>query len=83
MGNFSFKLLLCIRTFNKRKSTNFFYRNKIKNPKANITSEEIEDLNTFLRANNAIVGDRYGSTFARINSAKRISKTTTTFDINS
>lgn len=56
---------------------------KIKNPKANITSEEIEDLNTFLRANNAIVGDRYGSTFARINSAKRISKTTTTFDINS
>lgn len=57
--------------------------NKIKNPKANITQAEIEDLNTFLRANNAIIGDRYGSTFARINSAKRVSKTVTTFDINS
>lgn len=56
---------------------------KIKNPKANITQQEIEELDTWLRANSAIVGDRYGSTFARINSAKRVSKTTTTFDINS
>lgn len=57
-------------------------QNNIKNPKANITAEEIENLNTFLRANNAIIGDRYQSTFAQINYAKRINKTTTTLDIN-
>lgn len=53
----------------------------IKDPKAEITPAEIEELNAFIRANNAIVGDRYQSTFAQINYAKRISKTTTTLDI--
>lgn len=57
--------------------------NKFKNPKSDITAQEIQDLNTFLRANNAVIGDRYNSTFAQINSAKRVRKTTTTFDINS
>lgn len=56
---------------------------KIKNPKDNITAQEIQELNTFMRANNAVIGDRYNSTFAQINSAKRVRKTTTTFDINS
>lgn len=56
--------------------------NTVKNPKENITSQDIEALNTFIRANNALIGDRYKSTFAQINSAKRISKTTTNFDIN-
>lgn len=56
--------------------------NNIKNPKSDITAQEIEELNTFLRANNAIIGDRYSSTFAQINYAKRVNKTTTTFDIN-
>lgn len=57
--------------------------NNIKNPKDNITSEEIAELNTFLRANNALVGDRYNSTFAQINYAKRVTKTTVNYDINS
>lgn len=57
-------------------------QSNIKNPKADITSGDIEELNTFIRANNAIVGDRYQSTFAQINYAKRIRKTTTTLDIN-
>lgn len=56
--------------------------NNIKNPKQNITAEEIANLNTMIRAGNLIVGDRYQSTFAQINYAKRINKTTTTFDIN-
>lgn len=56
--------------------------NNIKNPKENITEQDITELNTFLRANNALVGDRYNSTFAQINYAKRVTKTTTTFDIN-
>lgn len=57
--------------------------NNIKNPKDTITPQEIEELNTYMRANNAIVGDRYNATFAQINTAKRISKTTVTYDINS
>lgn len=56
--------------------------NNIKNPKENITPQEIETLNTYMRANNVIVGDRYQSTFAQINQAKRITKTTVTYDIN-
>ena len=53
----------------------------IKNPKAGITSDDIANLNQMIRANNLIVGDRYQSTFAQINYAKRINKTTTTLDI--
>lgn len=56
--------------------------NNIKNPKSEITPQEIENLNTMIRANNLIVGDRYQSTFAQINYAKKVSKTTTTLDIN-
>lgn len=57
-------------------------KQNIKNPKAEITANEVEELNTFIRANNALIGDKYQATFAQINSAKRISKTTTDFDIN-
>lgn len=48
----------------------------IKNPRSNITREDIQELNTFMRANNAVLGDRYQSTFAQINSAvkRRITK---------
>ena len=53
----------------------------IKNPKAGITENDIANLNQMIRANNLIVGDRYQSTFAQINYAKRINKTTTTLDI--
>lgn len=56
--------------------------NNIKNPKDNISASDIESLNTFIRANNAIVGDRYQSTFAQINYAKRVTKTTVNYDIN-
>ena len=55
---------------------------KIKNPKADITAQDIQNLNQKIRANNLIIGDRYQSTFAQINYAKRVTKTTTTFDIN-
>ena len=55
---------------------------KIKNPKANVTEQDIQNLNQMIRANNLIVGDRYQATFAQINYAKKVTKTTTTFDIN-
>lgn len=54
----------------------------IKNPKDNITASDIENLNTLIRANNLIVGDRYQATFAQINYAKRVNKTTVNYDIN-
>lgn len=55
--------------------------NNIKNPKNDITSSDIEELNTFIRANNAIVGDKYQATFARIRQATIINKTTTDYDL--
>lgn len=55
---------------------------KVKNPKADITAQDISNLNQMIRANNLIIGDRYQSTFAQINYAKKVTKTTTTFDIN-
>lgn len=54
----------------------------INNPKDSISSAEIEALNTYIRANNLIVGDKFGSTFAQINKATKITKVTTTLDIN-
>ncbi len=51
--------------------------NNIKNPRDDITADDIQNLNTLIRANNLIIGDRYQSTFAQINYAKRVTKTTT------
>lgn len=56
--------------------------NNIKDPNDSITSAQIEELNTFIRANNALVGDKYQATFARIRKATIIDKTTTNFDLN-
>ena len=54
----------------------------INNPKDSISAAEIDELNTYIRANNLIVGDKFGSTFAQINKVTRINKTTTTLDLN-
>jgi len=52
-----------------------------KNPKANITANEIAELNQMIRTGNLIIGDRYNGTFAQINYAKKVNKTTTTLDL--
>lgn len=52
------------------------------NPKAEITPEEVQDLNAYIRENNLIVGDKEGGTFAQINHIKRIGKTTVTVDLH-
>ncbi len=54
----------------------------LNNPKDTISTQEIEELNTYIRANNILVGDKYQSTFAQINKATRVTKITTTLDIN-
>lgn len=54
----------------------------LNDPKDSISAQEIEELNTYIRANNILVGDKYQSTFAQINKATRVTKITTTLDIN-
>lgn len=55
--------------------------NNIKDPKQDITSSEIESLNQFIRANNALIGDKFNAPFARIKKATRVTKTTINYDI--
>lgn len=55
--------------------------NNIKDPKQNITSSDIEDLNQFIRENNALIGDKYNAPFARIKKATRVAKTTVNYDL--
>lgn len=52
----------------------------LKNPKSNITTQDIENLQSFMRLNNIIKGDKYGGTFAKIQSVKR--ETTTKVDLD-
>ena len=53
----------------------------LKNPKSSITTSDITELNAFCQANNIIIGDRYGGTFARINEVKRVSETKMNLDL--
>lgn len=54
---------------------------KIKNPREDITRDDIDALNAWLQANNIIVGDKTGATFARIKSAVKATITKTTLDL--
>ena len=54
---------------------------KIKNPRDDIAKEDIAELNAWLQANNIVVGDKNGATFARIKSATRATITKTTLDL--
>lgn len=54
----------------------------LKNPKAEITTSDIEDLQTFLRANNVLIGDKVGGTFGKISSVTRVTQTRTAMDIS-
>lgn len=54
---------------------------KIKNPKESLTKQDIEELNAWIQANNIIVGDKNGATFARIKKATRVTQTKTSLDL--
>lgn len=54
---------------------------KLKNPKADITKEEISDLNAWLQANNVVIGDRNGAVLARIKTVTRRETTKTELDL--
>ena len=54
---------------------------KIKNPRDDLTGDDIAELNAWLQANNIVVGDKNGATFARIKTATRTTTTRTTLDL--
>lgn len=54
----------------------------LKNPKSNITASEILTLQTFMQANNVIIGDKYGGTFGRIESVTRVNEQRTKIDLS-
>ena len=54
---------------------------KIKNPKTNLTSSDIEELNAWIQANNVVIGDKNGATFARIKKAVRKTTLKTELDL--
>lgn len=53
----------------------------LKNPKNNPTTEQFNELDSFMQAKNIIIGDRYGGRFGRIQKATVINKYTTTLDL--
>ncbi len=53
----------------------------LKNPKEEITNEQIQALNTYLQQNNALIGDKTAATFGRITKVTKIGKETTYYDI--
>lgn len=53
----------------------------VKNPKATIGQANIAALNTYMQENNILVGDKYGGRFGRIQTAKKVKKTTVTLDL--
>lgn len=54
----------------------------LKNPKQSITASEILNLQTFMQANNVIIGDRYSGTFGRIESVTRVTEQRTELDLS-
>lgn len=55
---------------------------KFKNPKANITEQQISELNAYIQANNLIIGDKGGATFGKIARVIKRNESITKLDIN-
>lgn len=53
----------------------------LKNPRANISSSDIENLETFMQTEKIIIGDRDSSEFRKIKQAIRRKTTTTYLDL--
>lgn len=54
---------------------------KVKNPREDLTSSDIEELNVWLQANNIVIGDKNSATLARIKKATRVTQTKTSLDL--
>lgn len=55
----------------------------LKNPKSDISTSEIAELETFMRTNNIIVGDKMAGTFGKIEKVTRINTLKTYLDFTS
>lgn len=53
----------------------------MKNPRSNISSSDIENLETFMQTENIIIGDRDSSDFRKIKKAVKRETTTTYLDL--
>lgn len=74
-----------IKTTKELKIENYFVDGDTRtivypNPRSDITSTEISELNSFIQENNLLVGDKAGATFGRINKVDRVTKTITGTD---
>ena len=54
----------------------------LKNPSVNISSSDIENLNTFMKNNSVIIGDRDGSEFRKIRKSVVRHSTTSYLDLS-
>lgn len=53
----------------------------LKNPKANIAASQFTSLDSFIRDNNLLIGDKWGGNFGRIVEVKKITTVTKTLDM--
>lgn len=54
----------------------------IRNPRRDLSADDIEDLDNFMKENNILIGDRDGSDFKKIKVAKIRSEARTTLDLD-
>lgn len=54
----------------------------LKDPKANLSSTDIVNLQTWMQTNQPVIGDKMGAAFGKINKATTIRKTETQLDID-
>jgi len=52
----------------------------LKNPKSNISTSDIEELQAFMREKNIVVGDKASGTFGRIDAVTKVTETRTYLD---
>ena len=55
---------------------------RLKNPRDDITRQEIIDLQALIRTNNLLIGDRARAAFGRISTADIVNTTVTDLDIS-
>lgn len=53
-----------------------------KNPKPDIQTSEIEELNAYIQANNLLVGDKYDGTFAKITEVRVVEESRVKLDLS-
>lgn len=54
----------------------------LKNPNASIAQSEIQSLDSYLRDNNLLIGDKWGGNFGRIVEVKRVNTTRKALDLS-